>query len=391
MKKNDYKKYCTGCGLCSSAEKCQLKMNEFGFYEPDLCSSDFEEFASKICPSSGIQSSLYDGSIWGKYKSVFLSYSQDENIRLKASSGGTITSICSYLLENNIVDGVLHCARDEEKIIGTKVYLSTTSNDVINRCGSRYVDSSPLINIIDLLKEDKKYAFVGRPCDIDALKNYSLINKEVDKKIILTISFFCAGVPSFNANKKLLEKLGTSIEECKKIDYRGNGWPGFATAISANGKVSSITYDESWGKVLGRDIRLICRFCMNGIGETADISCGDAWYIKDGKPSFEENKGRNITFCRTGIGEKIFNDAVRKKYVEKENCESVDEYLEIIQNYQYIRRATLKSNISAMRLFRKSVPNYDKKVLKKYSKKASLKIRLKRFIGTIRRIMKGKI
>ena len=59
--------------------------------------------------------------------------------------------------------------------------------------GSRYSISSPLANIKELIKDGEKYAFIGKPCDVLALRNYSKINSDMDKAIIFYLSFFLRG------------------------------------------------------------------------------------------------------------------------------------------------------------------------------------------------------
>ena len=107
------------------------------------------------------------------------------------------------------------------------------------------------------------------------------------------------GTPSLKANKKLLKFLNPYNNKIKELSYRGNGWPGNASILLENGKYNYTSYENSWGNYLGRDLQDICRFCWEGTGEAADISCGDGWYIENNKPVFAENEGRNVILART--------------------------------------------------------------------------------------------
>ena len=62
-----------------------------------------------------------------------------------------------------------------------------------------------------------------------------------------------------------------------------------------------------------------------------------------------------------------------------------------MQPNHYIRKATMFSSIIAMKIMNKSVPKYNLIKLLKYSKNVSVKINLKIFFGTLKRILKGKI
>lgn len=123
-----------------------------------------------------------------------------------------------------------------------------------------------------------------------------VIKPQLKETIPYLFSFFCMGLPSESAQIKLLKKL--ECKECKSLDYRGNGWPGFATAIDKDSKVHQITYDESWGEILGRDLMPVCKFCIDGIGEMADIACGDAWYLtSENTPDFSEPCREECCIC----------------------------------------------------------------------------------------------
>ncbi|WP_300379375.1 hypothetical protein, partial [Clostridium sp.] len=66
------------------------------------------------------------------------------------------------------------------------------------------------------------------------------------------------------------------------------------------------------------------------------------------------------------------------------------ENLKMVQPYQYNRRTTINSRINAMKLFNRNVPNYDKSVFYA-SKNQSNKLKIKTFIGTVKRIIEKRI
>lgn len=55
-----------------------------------------------------------------------------------------------------------------------------------------------------------------------------------------------------------------------------------------------MTYNDSWGKILGRELGFRCKICPDGIGMLADISSGDSWNTKDGYPDFTEGDGKTF-------------------------------------------------------------------------------------------------
>ena len=216
-------------------------------------------------------------------------------------------------------------------------------------------------------------------------------DEDLAEMIPLTMSFFCAGMPSVDAQKKLLSRLESSEALCSDLRYRGDGWPGFATATNKDGEKHQITYDESWGKILGRDVRKACRFCIDGIGVFADIACGDAWYLKDGKPDFSEADGRNVVFARSDAGVQLLEGATEKRYIHLDNNNEAIKNLALIQKFQMERKATMGAMLSALRVCGKPTPSYPRKIVAAFSLHTSTKAKLKRFAGSLKRIAKGKM
>lgn len=103
------------------------------------------------------------------------------------------------------------------------------------------------------------------------------------------------------------------------------------------------------GSILGRDIMKMCRFCLDDIGEAADISCGDEWHLTpEKKPDFGESDGKNVIFARTEKGKELLDEIANDGKV----CiaPAPVENLKFIQTYQWDRRATMIDKVLAMRL-----------------------------------------
>lgn len=386
-------KYCVGCGLCESEKNCGLKQDEKGFWGISGCDAETNSvFLESICPVLGNKTDYLNGNlVFGTAYSAKFGYASNPVIRHNASSGGAITAIAMFLLETQRVDGVIQVKKDPGVPYGTICRVSKTKEEIAECCGSRYSISSPWKGLAESVEQGKKYAAVGKPCDIAALRNaqnaYGIYSN-----IEILLSFFCAGMPSQNANNKLLERLNCKKEECNDLRYRGNGWPGEATAVDNKGGKHTLPYDIAWGGILGRDVHSYCRLCIDGIGEAADISCGDGWYLKNNyEPDFSEREGRNVIFARTKRGDDLLKAAVDHGALMVTDEEVTSGYLKKIQKYQFMRRATMLDKIRAYRLLGKETPKYSKKLLKEYAKEAGKRQRIKIFMGTVKRIIKGAI
>ena len=348
--------YCTGCGLCASVNETKFKKDNKGFLYPQLEVRDID-LCKVVCPAAGnAVNNHLDGTTWGKFISCYLGWSSDETIRFEASSGGIITALCIFLLEEKFVDAIIQVKRDFENQMKTVTVVNTSEKEILECTGSRYTTSEPLMKIKTLIEKDKKYAFVGKPSE--------------------------------KANKKLLNELGcNTVKDIKDFSYRGNGWPGFATVSLKNGKKAKMEYEKSWMTILGRDVRKCCRFCADGIGEMADISCGDAWHLTaDGKPDFKEAAGRNVIFSRTEKGDILLQKLINKKKITVEKFDPEIDKLRRSQPYHYNRKASLSSLKLAMKLCRREFPLYSNKKLSKFAQNYPVKDKVLRFAGTIKRV-----
>lgn len=383
---------CVGCGLCEVLfnNNAIMKTNSKGFIRPFFNNSYDQKRIQNFCPISNAPDK-YSNNIWGHFEAVYLGASLNSHISEVGSSGGIITQVLLYLLESKAVDGIIHIGANNNNPLENITYVSKSKDDIIRNAGSRYAPASPLSRLVEFLDQDMKYAFVGKPCDIRALKNYALENPLVNEKIIYTISFFCAGTPSYRGTDKVLEKMNASSNDVIEFKYRGNGWPGFATAITQNGESKSMTYNESWGGILRKYVQPYCRWCADGVGEFADISCGDAWHLDtDNNPIFTENKGRNVIFARTKQGKRILEKMLENKLIDIVDFADDLSFLKCMNYYQYYRKATMMGKILALRLLRFDTPKYNVSTLWSWSHNIKFKHNFKAFVGTILRKLQKK-
>lgn len=390
------KNLCIGCGICTNfSSSSKMEHNEEGFltvnnytHESKIISE--ETLVKEVCPGVKTYSNENkENYIWGDYKDIYLGYSTNEEIRFRGSSGGTITQTLVYLLEKNIVDYVIHIEEDKENVLGNKVVITNDINQIVSNTGSKYCPASPLNEVLTKLEKGLKYAFVGRPCDIVALRNYEKIDPSIKEKIIYKISFFCAGTPSIEGTLKVLEKFSLNRDKVSEFRYRGNGWPGFTTAVNASGEEFKMPYDDSWGKILNKFLHPRCKVCPDGVGMSADLVFGDGWDCDEkGYPIFAEGSGKSLVVVRNNNGEELLNKLVEDKKIKTESFHK--ESLKLIQPYQYERRTTLTSRLTAMNLFNRTIPKYEDGI-KKSSSYQSKKKRLKTFLGTVKRIIKHRI
>lgn len=388
---NDILKYdlCLGCGLCSAIDShCSMRINNRGFYEPHDFSDKNYVVMKKLCPGIYLNNSIPGNTtVWGNVESVYNAWAADERIRKLSASGGVTTALAVYLLESGKVDGVLHIGHCDNDYLHNQLFVSRSREEVLKRMGSRYAPAAVFDQIFDILNEngEEKYAFIGKPCDIACMQSIISFYSQYKNKVTYFLAIFCAGMPSYYATEKAISTFSVSSKPIS-VNYRDEGWPGFFTVRFENGCKKEMSYNDSWGKILGRDLGFRCKICPDGIGLQADISSGDSWNTKDGYPDFAESEGKNFCFIRTKIGQRLFDDACNAGYIIREEFNvTVVKYQ---QRYQYDRRHYVGWRILVVQLLTGGLLHYRGMKMYKIALKANWIKAIRDALGTAKRLLK---
>jgi len=384
LKKVVKDKMCIGCGLCAE-NISDMKISNDGNFIPI---APIEDNISSHCP--GIQVKNFIGnsteSLWGSILDAKRVSSIDKFTNHKSSSGGGITELIKYLLKSNTVDRVMCVVPDKNDPYINSVLIVENIKDLDHIKGSRYSPSTPLIKIRESIKDKYKYAVVGRPCDISALRSLISSNDKLNQKFILLISFFCGGTPSINGSMSL-HKKSKQKSKLKFIRYRGNGWPG-KTSLYYDKKQINFDYDLAWGSILGKHLPRRCKICSDSIGHNADMVFADAWNIEDKKISFRESIGKSLLILRTKKGKKIFERAKKNFIIEKKYQLN---NLKIVQKHQMLRIKTGQSRRLALNFTGlKTTKFINFKSFETFSF-WNILILFKSFTGSFLRVIRGKI
>jgi len=385
---------CAGCGACAGITPASIVMDEVppGFLRPRQIAPmnpSEEMLVADICPGLSQRISAdgrSDPVLWGPYVSMQTGWAQDNAIRHAGSSGAALTMILIHLLETDQITGVVQTAASPDLVIGNTTVLSTDVAAIIAAAGSRYAPSAPLSELHRHLESGQRLAFVGKPCDVAALRALSIHDDRVAATFPVLLSFFCAGVPSHAGGQAVLAALGADLDHTASFRYRGNGWPGKATATLTSGKKHVMSYQESWGRILSKHVQHRCKICADGTGTAADIVCADAWESDEkGYPIFTEAEGISLIVGRTELGDKHIKQAAAAGRIETASFD-IDS-LASIQPGQRERRRALFARLSALRLTGKPVPVYEGLQISAAARQNTLRRNFKNFLGTIRRIV----
>lgn len=388
---------CAGCGGCAlvAAGAVEMRMARRGFLRPveiGAVTDEQERVIARICPGLG-QAVAPAGApghpLWGGFRAMHSGHATDPALRFAASSGGVLSALLVHLVETGAVDAVVETGAATDPPWANAPVRTTTAADIRAAAGSRYAPSAPLAGLGDLIDGDGRYAFVGKPCDVAALRALAAEDARVQARFPVLISFFCAGVPSQNAAEALVQALGATPETVRGFRYRGHGWPGRATATLADGSAREMSYQESWGAILSKQIQHRCKICADGTGTAADIVCADAWDSDaGGYPVFEERDGVSLIVTRTATGDRLLEGAVAAGRVVARPFDVAG--LAAIQPGQTRRRQALLGRIAALRLLARPVPRYRGLGLVAAARGARPGWVLRNFLGMVRRTLAGR-
>ena len=318
---------CVGCGVCapvcpeknirlvdlvnegirpqiidsSRCGSCRVCLDVCPSYEADYSAHQTREgVLPELLPAFGPVLEIWEG------------HASDPEIRFQGSSGGALTALALYCLEQEQMAGVLHIGQNPDDRVRNHTRLSRSRAELLSYVGSRYAPASAC-DRLDLIEQaTSPCVFIGQPSEATALRKAQKLKPALERNVGLVLSFFCAGSPSTKGTLELLKKLGVPADDLQAMRYRGLGWPGmFSTSTKTVPKPKEHqTYQESWA-FLQAFRPYATHLQPDGSGEDADISCGDPWY----KEPRKGEPGSSLVVVRTERGRKIIQGAMKAGYL----------------------------------------------------------------------------
>ncbi|MEM1340669.1 MAG: Coenzyme F420 hydrogenase/dehydrogenase, beta subunit C-terminal domain [Pseudomonadota bacterium] len=394
---------CLGCGICSyicePSEVAMVDIDHVGLrpsFSKDIRDSS-KRLAHSVCPTVTAdfgelkRRKDYVPAIdkkternWGAITGIWEGYATDEEIRFKGSSGGALTALSLYCLNELGHHGVLHTGEDPDDPIRNKTRMSHTREELLATVGSRYSPASVCEGLGQVEAAPAPCVVIGKPVEIVATRNAMAAIPALQEKIGVTLSFFCAETPPTLATRKLMAEFDVPAEGLETLRYRGHGWPGyFTTRNQGEAERQHWIYQRAWAYL--QSFRpWSAHMWPDGSGELADISCGDPWYEEpDG-----ENPGFSLIVARTKLGGEIIEGAIAKGYLHATPAETWK--LDKSQDGLLRKKGAIWGRRLAHRLF--GLPNTKFTELDLFGIWLRLPFRQKlgSTLGTARRILQGR-
>ncbi len=314
---------CIGCGACLINSSHKMELNPAGFYRPI---SDRIDASPSTCPftDSAINEddlsneflaapSLVFGL--GRYYSICCGHVQNIDIRKASTSGGVGTWLPLQLYKLGFVDRVIHVIpTHSSEHPYFKYAISSSQDQILQASGSRYYP----INLREVIQEvldgdDLSYCFVGLPCFVKTLRLLQLEYPILRQRIKFTVAIVCGHMKSSLWTEMLAWYAGVSPGNIKEFRHRSKledpsfeirKYLFFVKSVSGGQRVLD-SADVPGGKFnSGAFMANACNYCDDVVGETADISLGDAWL-----PRYETDKlGNSLIVCRNKLLDQILQD-----------------------------------------------------------------------------------
>lgn len=366
------KKLCTGCGTCVSMcpkkavslfiEKkspvyvakvdnavcvnCGLCLKVCPGYAVDFAQLN-RKFLGKDLPADRL------GILLGNYLKCYNGFASDAHVRYDSSSGGLVTQLLLFALDEGIIDGVLVTRMSKDNPLESEPFIARTKKEIIEASKSKYCPVPANIALREILEKDGKYAVVGLPCHIQGIRKAEFVNKTLRARIVLHLGIFCSHTDNFYQTDYLLKRWNIKRSDVHRIDFRGKGWPGLSSIRLKSGNELNYPYLD-WTAI--HELYFFspprCFVCYDHTSELADVSFGDAWL-----PEFSNDKiGQSVVISRTMAGEMLLLKAKASKKVKLNEVSALK--VAVSQGMVRFKKPGFFSRSIIFRLIGKEIPTY---------------------------------
>jgi len=396
---------CVGCGLCQSvagAERLRMVVTPEGDERPYAVASLDHATVDRIydvCPGTRIEglpeAQIEDATavdpVWGPTLRIVHAYAADPEIRFKGSTGGVLTALGAYLIESGRVEMVLHAKASKRQPTFGERQLSRTRADVLDGMGSRYGPTAALVDLGAVLDQGKPFAFIGKPCDVTALRNQARHDPRVDALCRYKLALVCGGFMPAPDMRAFLTGLGVDPRDVVGLRYRGYGCPGPTRIETRDGRVVELDYLDMWGEDESAwSLPFRCKVCPDGIGEAADLAASDCWPggapTRDGQAG---DPGTNAVLARSRLGLELLEAAARDGALVIEGDVSARD-MDEVQPHQVAKKRAVWARHLGLRTAGKLAPETRRLRIADLARENGVPENLRQARGTRRRARAGR-
>lgn len=325
--KNDY---CIGCGACEyiNPEKYKIEISQYGMHKAKVNDESLvtDLISSKVCPFSNaskdesyLSDKLFDKNLdfdhrIGKFTNCYAGYVKEGKFREKGSSGGFGKWLLNELLNLGYVDYVIQVEPNTKKgqLFSYTVYVK--GDDILSGSKSAYYPVTMTEALSFIKNNPGKYAITALPCFSKALRLLARQDEDLNERVKFVLGVICGHLKSTGFAESLSWQVGVKPDRLKEIEFRGkiegkkaNEKGIFAVDLNDN-KSETVSSRSLLGGDWGHGFfkYKACDYCDDIVGETADISIGDAW-LDD---YMDDHKGANVLISRNNVIDNIISEGI---------------------------------------------------------------------------------
>jgi coenzyme F420 hydrogenase subunit beta len=303
-----------------------------------------------ICPEIGeLEQETQKRLAWqapiGRVIEINIARAMDPSIRATATDGGVVTALLVHLLKTGRIDGAIvtqqvgasqrepFLAESEEAIRGAAGFFFDTSHGM-KSFSDYYVTYSQIREFSPMIRKGLQHvAFVGTPCQIQAVRRMQTLNIVPADAIQFCFGLFCSGNFIFGEpqRERLAQAGGFQWEDVKKINIKED-----LMVHLKSGEVKIVGLDE-----LDFMRRYACSFCPDYSAEFADISFG----------GIGAEQGWTTVITRTPSGRAIMADALAgavELYRDARHPDAASHALNKIRSWSAKKRSRAAKNRSEL-------------------------------------------
>jgi len=334
---------CTACGACAGI--CPVNAIEMKGTLPELTGECIAcGWCYLSCPGKEINMQEFDKKIQGRGRNenenrigihiqCYAANSPDKVIRYNATSGGVITSLLLYAMDNNLIDGAILTGLAKDNPTKAAPVVATSRDDIIACQKGKYmiVPGGLLSALRDAVREKglTRLAIVGSPCHIHAVRKMQTsqdrrLKEALGDKIRYALGHHCAFNFFPEGTDTILQALGVPLEEVADVGWRDVStapFPGKFCVTTKSGEKRTMELLQEYVVLGGIYDHPRCRICYDWANEIADVSTGDE---VDVDTFHKAGAQRSHSVVRTKLGEELFNGAVSAGYLEVEKIGEED-------------------------------------------------------------------
>jgi len=208
---------------------------------------------------------------------MYVGFSNSNKIRENSSSGGVVTGLLTYMLNEKIIDCAIvsRIISINNNIRGISEIV-TTNNNLLDFAGSSYIDTPVLSAVKKINEYNGKVAIVALPCQIRAIRQFLSKNNRIAEQVIMIIGLFCRGNITCRFYNDYFEKAKIRTDNIDKLKIKRGYLQGTIFINRSDGRNEEMDFNKlNYYRIAGIHGKTSCLFCDEHLAMQSDISVGD--------------------------------------------------------------------------------------------------------------------